>query len=46
MVVAVDGPALPENILVAAHSDDADYRPLSTYPLQQVRFLHILGVNR
>lgn len=46
VVVAVDGPALPENILVAAHSDDADYRPLSTYPIQQVRFLHILGVNR
>lgn len=46
VVVVVDGPALPENILVAAHSDDADYRPLSTYPAQAVRFLHILGVNR
>lgn len=46
VVVAVGGPALPENILVAAHSDDADYRPLSTYPAQTVRFLHILGVNR
>lgn len=46
VVVAVDSPALPENILVAAHSDDADYRPLSTYPAQAVRFLHILGVNR
>ena len=46
VVVAVNGPALPENILVAAHSDDADYRPLSTYPLKAVRFLHILGINR
>lgn len=46
VVVAVNDPPLPENILVAAHSDDADYRPLSTYPIQKVRFIHILGVYR
>jgi len=46
VIVAVDGPPLPENILVAAHTEDADDRPLSTYPYQEVRFLHIIGVNR
>lgn len=43
VVVAVgDIPSL-ENILVAAHSDDADFRPLSTYSFQEIRFIHILG---
>lgn len=32
-----------ENVLVAAHSNDADYRPLSTYDFTQIRFLHVLG---
>ena len=32
-----------ETILVAAHSQDADYRPLSSYPFTRIRFLHILG---
>ena len=42
----VGSPPTPDNVLVAAHSEDADYRPLSTYPIQEVRFLHILGVRR
>ena len=46
MVVEVGSPPTPDNVLVAAHSEDADYRPLSTYPIQEVRFLHILGVRR
>lgn len=46
VIVAVGSIPDPDNILVAAHSEDADYRPLSTYPSQAVRFLHILGVNR
>jgi len=46
VIVAVEGPPLPENILVAAHTQDADNRPLSTYPYREVRFIHILGVNR
>ncbi len=46
IVVAVGRPALPENILVAAHSYDADYRPLATYDYQDVRFVHITGVVR
>lgn len=43
IVVAIGSPATPENTLVAAHSYDADYRPLSTYTYQDIRYLHILG---
>ncbi|MFQ9428788.1 MAG: amidase domain-containing protein [Oscillospiraceae bacterium] len=34
------------DILVAAHSFDADDRPLSTYEFVRARFLHIGGVYR
>lgn len=44
IVVAVLGP-YPEGILLAAHSQDSDFRPLSTYPYEGVRCLHILGVR-
>ena len=43
IVVERGKPATPENVLVAAHSQDADYRPLSTYNFTQIRFLHVLG---
>lgn len=43
IVVRVGNPATPENVLLAAHSYDADYRPLNTYVYQNIRFLHILG---
>ena len=43
VVVAVGSPVSTENILVAAHSYDADNRPLATYEYQQARFLHITG---
>lgn len=44
IVVAITGfPATPRNILVAAHSYDADFRPLSTYPYEELRCIHILG---
>ena len=44
VVVAVGNPPTPENILVAAHSEDADNRPLSTYEnVAEMRYLHILG---
>ena len=36
----------PENVLVAAHSYDADDRPLSTYDYREIRFLKIFGVWR
>lgn len=41
VVVGLEG----EDILVAAHSDDAFMRPLSTYTYEQARFLHIEGVR-
>ena len=46
VVVAADAPTDPSQILVAAHSYDSDTRPLSTYPFQKVRYLHVIGVYR
>ena len=46
IVVSVGSPAAPENVLIAAHSYDADNRPLSTYEYRMIRFLHITGVLR
>ena len=43
VVIAVDGSAEPSGIQVAAHSFDANCRPLSSYRYQQYRVLHILG---
>lgn len=43
VVVAVGRPAMPANILVAAHSYDADNRPLSTYQYRKLRGIHITG---
>lgn len=44
VIVAVGSPPALENILVAAHSEDHDYRPLATYPILEIRFIHVLGV--
>lgn len=44
VIVEVGYPPTLDNILVAAHSNDADNRPLSTYEnVEELRFLHILG---
>lgn len=44
VIVSVGYPPTLDNILVAAHSNDADNRPLSTYEdVEELRFLHILG---
>lgn len=44
VVVSVGFPPRPANILVAAHSNDADNRPLDSYEnVAELRFLHILG---
>ena len=43
IIVAMGSPPTLENTLIAAHSYNADYRPLSTYFFQEIRFLHILG---
>ena len=46
VVVAVRGRAkTPADILVAAHSYDADNRPLSSYSVRNIRYLHIIGVR-
>ena len=46
--IIVERGAIPnlENVLVAAHSQDADFRPLSSYNFTQIRFLHVLGAWR
>ena len=46
VVVYVGTPVTPENVLIAAHSYDADNRPLSTYEYRAIRMLHITGVIR
>ena len=46
VVVSVGWPITPENVFVAAHSYDADNRPLSSYEYRQSRFLHITGTMR
>lgn len=41
--VIVDvGEKTPETVLVAAHTNDSDFRPLSTYNYENIRFLHIM----
>lgn len=46
VVVAVGEPRSLENVLVAAHSYDADYRPLASYTFANARFLHVFGVYK
>ena len=43
IVVETGMPGDRSQILVAAHSQDADYRPLTDYDYSQVRFIHIRG---
>ncbi len=45
LVEKVGDPPSPDNILVAAHSYDADLRPLSTYSYVKARGIHIDGVR-
>ena len=46
VVVSVGAVPTLENTLVAAHSYDADNRPLSTYEFRDIRYLHITGTVR
>lgn len=46
VVVYADQPKTLNDIWVAAHSYDADNRPLSTYQFEEIRFVHITGVRR
>ncbi|MDD3141816.1 MAG: amidase domain-containing protein [Lachnospiraceae bacterium] len=45
VVVSVGVAPSPSNILVAAHTLDADNRPLNTYQYVSLRYLHITHVN-
>lgn len=45
VVVAVLSPD-PAGILLAAHSYDADNRPLNSYVYKDVRYLHFIGVRK
>lgn len=46
VIVQISHPATLSGTLIAAHTFDADYRPLSTYPAKKLRFLHIIGVRK
>ncbi len=43
IIVSIGETPTLDNTLVAAHTYDADNRPLSTYYVDEIRFLHILG---
>ena len=44
-VVVDAGERTPRTILLAAHTNDADCRPLATYNYVNYRCLHIINVN-
>lgn len=46
VIVQTDHTGNPAGILIAAHSYDADNRPLDTYEYQKLRLLHIVGYYR
>ena len=46
IVVSNDHTGNPAKILLAAHSNDADFRPLDTYIYEEYRILHIIGYYR
>ena len=46
VVVSVGEPRSFDTLLLAAHSEDADNRPLSTYSFKAVRMLHVFGVYK
>lgn len=45
VIVMIRGEPTLDNILVAAHSNDADCRPLSSYQFSAIRFVHIEAVR-
>jgi len=45
-VVAVGKPFDLSSILVAAHTYDSDLRPLDTYDIHDIRFIHIDGYRK
>ncbi len=45
VIVAIRGRPSLRSILVAAHSYDVDNRPLGSYDIKKIRFIHIEGVR-
>jgi hypothetical protein len=45
MIIDIKRPVTYDNILIAAHTDDQDYYPLTGYEWVDIRFIHILGVR-
>lgn len=45
VIVEVKRPVTYGNILIAAHTDDQDYYPLTGYEWVDIRFIHIIGVR-
>ena len=45
-VITDVGSYTPDTILVAAHTNDCDCRPLNTYDYMDIRFIHIYNVGR
>lgn len=45
-VIVDTGTFTPDTILVAAHTNDCDCRPLDTYDYKKLRFIHIYNVGR
>ncbi|MBR4305131.1 MAG: amidase domain-containing protein [Clostridia bacterium] len=46
VVIGIDGTPSPDRILLAAHSANANCRPLSSYYYRKIRAIHIEGVRR
>jgi hypothetical protein len=46
IIVSTGRPLGLDTILVAAHSIDSDYRPLSTYDIQGIRYIRIDGYRK
>lgn len=45
VITSINYPATPSGILIAAHSNDVNCRPLDTYKFQAIRFIHIRNVG-
>lgn len=46
LVVQTGEPATLDNTLIATHTIDTDYQPLSSYNFEKAYFLHIEGVRK
>lgn len=45
VTVKTGSPAAQDNILIAAHTDNADFYPLMSFEPSYIRYIHIIGVR-